>query len=167
MLFRIVQSPDTPWTVPQQLKRRPQSAGRLSAFTLLEVVVGLTLMATVLVGSMLSFAAHHRQRRVALAKIEAVAIADELLNQLTTGRDGIPIAARGAVPGKPNWYWQTSFVGTAQPASVPLSVVRLDIVSVGADGTNLPLAGVEVVKPIPLGPDHPLSRRQPTAADQP
>jgi hypothetical protein len=102
---------------------------------------------------MLSFAAHHRQRRVASSKIEAVAIADNLLNQLTAGRGGIPIASRGLVAGKPNWFWQTTFIGTAQPNAVPVTVVRFQIISVGAEGSSQTLTSVDVVKPIPLETD--------------
>lgn len=118
------------------------------AFTLLEVVVGLTLMASVLVASLLSFSAHQKQRRLADAKIVAVAIADELLGEMLLTREGIPVSGRGLIAGRPNWFWRTSLVGVAAPAQVPLRVVRLEIVEVTAQRTQLPLATVEVVKPI-------------------
>jgi type II secretory pathway pseudopilin PulG len=115
---------------------------------LLEVVLGLTLMASVLVGSLLSFSAHQKQRRIADAKIVAVRIADELLNELSGSREGIPIASSGMIAGRPNWFWRTRPVGTAAPAQVLLRVVRLEIVEATPQGSLLPLATVEVVKPI-------------------
>jgi type II secretory pathway pseudopilin PulG len=118
------------------------------AFTLLEVVAGLTLMATVLVASLLSFSAHHRQRRLAESKLAAVAVADELLGELSASREGIPRAGRGMIPGQPTWFWQTRIVAVAAPAQVPLQVIRLEVVEVTAEGSLLPLATVEVVEPI-------------------
>ena len=119
-----------------------------TAFTLLEVVVGLTLMASVLVGSLLSFSAHQKQRRMADAKLAAVAVADDLLNQLSGSRDGIPVAGRGLIAGKANWFWRTGVVGMAAPADLPLQVIRLEIVEVTSEGSLRPLATVDVVEPI-------------------
>jgi prepilin-type N-terminal cleavage/methylation domain-containing protein len=119
-----------------------------SGFTLLEVVVALTLMASVLVGSLLSFSAHQKQRRLADAKIAAVAIADDLLNQFSGIREGIPVPSRGAVAARTNWFWRTSVVGMTAPAQVPLRVIRLEIVEVTVAGLLQPLATVDVVEPI-------------------
>lgn len=119
---------------------------RVAAFTLLEVVVGLTLMASVLVGTLLSFSAHQKQRRLADAKLAAVRVADDLLNELTASREGIPPAARGLVDGRPSWFWQTSVVGMAAPANLPLRVIRLEVIEVTDRGSWQPLATVEVVE---------------------
>jgi type II secretory pathway pseudopilin PulG len=119
-----------------------------NAFTLLEVVVGLTLMASVLVGSMLSFSAHQIQLRHAEDTIVAVAVADQLLTQFTGSRDGIPAASAGRIAAHPNWLWQTRTVGTAAPATLPLRVIRLEIIDVAANGTRRVLSSVEVVEPM-------------------
>ncbi len=119
-----------------------------NAFTLLEVVVGLTLMASVLVGSLLSFSAHHQQRRIADAKITAVAVADQLLNELSGTREGIPTAGRGMIAGRPNWFWRTRVIGITAPAQIPMRVIRLEVVEMNNDGRLLPLATVEVVEAI-------------------
>ena len=118
------------------------------AFTLLEVVVGLTLMASVLVGSLLSFSAHHQQRRLADAKIAAVAVADQLLNEMLGTREGIPAVGRGLIAGRPNWFWRTNVIGAAAPAQIPIQVIRLEVVEVNNEGRMLPLATVDVVEPI-------------------
>ena len=99
-----------------------------TAFTLLEVIVGLTLMATILVRSLLAFAAHQGERRFADNKIAAVAIADDMLNWMSGTPEGIPAIGRGLVPGKPNWFWQTSIVGATAAANVPLRVIRFTII---------------------------------------
>jgi type II secretion system protein I len=128
------------------MKSSPCKHSSRNAFTLLEVVVGTTILASVLVSSMMAFGAHHRQARLAAAKLTAVSIADELLNQFSTSRTGIPSSDRGAIAGQRNWFWQTSLVGTTQPASVPLQVIRLEIIEVSNDGPARSLATVEVVK---------------------
>jgi len=118
---------------------------RKRALTLVEVIVGLVLMATLLASSLLAFGAHRRQRRTADNKLVAVAMADDLLNQLINTREGIPPSAQGALAGRPNWYWQTRVVGVTQPAGVQLQVVRLQIFSAE---TTQSLATVEVVRTI-------------------
>jgi type II secretory pathway pseudopilin PulG len=118
------------------------------AFTLLEVVVGLTLMASVLVGSLLSFSAHYQQRRIADAKIAAVTVADQLLDELSGTREGIPAIGRGMIAGRPNWFWRTNVIGTAAPAEIPIRVIRLQVVEVNNEGRMLPLATVDLVEPI-------------------
>ena len=121
---------------------------RDSAFTLLEVVVGLTLMASVLVGSLLAFSAHQKQRRHAEAKLAAVSLADQMLHQFTASRDGIPALGRGPIPGNPTWFWRTSVVGTRAPAQVLLKVIRLELIELTDEGSQRPLVTVDVVEPI-------------------
>ena len=118
------------------------------AFTLIEVVVGLTLMASVLVGSLLSFSAHHQQRRIADAKLVAVAIADQLLNEMSATREGIPSVGRAWIAARPNLFCRTNVIGTAAPAQIPMQVIRLQVVEVNYGGRMLPLATVDVVEPI-------------------
>ncbi len=116
-------------------------------FTLLEVVVGLTLMATVLVGSLLSFSAHQKQLRDADARIAAVAVADDLLHHFCSSREGIPSAGRGRISGRPDWFWQTRIVGVTAPSDIPLQVIRLELIEVTVDGSRRVLSTVEVVEP--------------------
>ena len=121
---------------------------RRGAFTLLEVVVGLALMASVLVGSLLSFSAHHQQRRTAEAKIAAVDVADQILNEMSESRAGIPLTGRGLITGKPNWFWRTSIAGVANPAQTPLRVIRFQVIEVNRNGRMQPLMSVDVVEAI-------------------
>ena len=116
-------------------------------FTLMEVVIGLTLMATVVVSSLLAFSAHRKQRRTADAKLAAVAVADDLLNRLSTGQDGVPVAGRGVIPGHPYWFWQTQPVGSIRRAEVPLRVIEFRIVEV-SDAGRRPLVRTQLVKKI-------------------
>ena len=96
-------------------------------FTLLEVIVALALMGSVLVASLLAFSQHRKQLSMADKRIEATMIADQLVSQLSSQRDGIPVGARGIVAGKTNWIWQTSPVGTTTLATVEMQVLRFQI----------------------------------------
>ncbi len=115
-------------------------------FTLIEVVVGLALMASVLVASLLSFSAHRRQLRTADARIAAVAVADELLEFLSSGPDGLPTSGRGRIPGRANWIWQTNVVGMTTPMLVPMQVVRFRIIEFRGDGSPQTLVSVHVME---------------------
>lgn len=116
-------------------------------FTLVEVVVGLALMASVLVGSLISFSAHQRQLRTAESKLAAVSLADEILSQLSGRREGVPRAGRGGIADRPGWFWQTRVVGVAAPAGIPLQVIRLEVIQIGADRTPRVHTHVEIVEP--------------------
>lgn len=124
---------------------------RGSAFTLLEVIVGLTLMATILVGSLLSFAAHQKQRRLADAKLTAVAVADDILNRMHAAPNGIPQNDRGMIVGKPNWFWQTSVVGSVSAAQVPMRVVRFQIIEQPNGQPLRALVTIDLVQPRQTG----------------
>ena len=121
---------------------------RGGGFTLLEVVIGLTLMATVLVSSLLSFTAHRKQRRFADSKLAAVAYADDLLNLMSASPDGIPHVSRGPVQGKPDWFWQTNVAGMIAPAQTPLRVIRFEIIETTAQGSLRPLVSIDLVEPL-------------------
>ena len=97
-------------------------------FTLIEVVIGLSLMATVVVASLLAFSGHQEQIRQANAKLADVDIADDLLNRLSATRDGIPMSGSGRIANHPNWYWQTRVAGEVVCAQVPLRIINLQII---------------------------------------
>ncbi|WP_197454883.1 hypothetical protein [Stieleria varia] len=119
-------------------------------FSLIEIVVGLVLMGSVLVGSLLALSRHRRQMALAEDRIVAAMAADELLLQLTSQRDGIPLDGRGVIGGQPGWIWETRVVGLAQPLGVPVRVVRLTIFS--TEGISLRnLVSVDVVKSVQDG----------------
>ena len=112
--------------------------------TLLEVIVALVLMGGVVVSTLLAFSKHRAQLALASQRIEATEIADALVLQLDGRRGGIPDAAVGTVPGKPNWFWQTRPIGDAVLASVPLRVIRLEIRR--RDAGDVVLVDVDLVK---------------------
>ena len=124
------------------------SQSRNAGFTLIEVVVGLALMASVLVASLLSFSAHRRQLRTADARIAAVAVADELLEFLSSAPEGLPKSGRGRIPGRANWIWQTNIVGMTTPIWVPMEVVRFRIIEFSGDGSTHTLVSINVMEAV-------------------
>lgn len=125
---------------------RSSRCNRRAGFTLIEVVVGLVLMASVLVGSLLAFSAHRQQLRHADAKVAAVAIADDLLNRFSGTREGVPSAGSGPIVVQPNWFWRTRTVGVVMPAEIPLRVIRLEVVEQNVGQAARVLARVDVVE---------------------
>jgi prepilin-type N-terminal cleavage/methylation domain-containing protein len=117
---------------------------RRRGFTLMEVVVALVLMGSVLAGSLLAFSRHRKQLSMADKRIEATMIADQLVTELSSQRGGIPIEARGRIAGKPSWIWLTSPVGATQLATVPMQVVRFQILELSP--TPTPLVSVDIVE---------------------
>jgi prepilin-type N-terminal cleavage/methylation domain-containing protein len=124
---------------------RCKPIARSAGFTLIEVVVGLVIMAGVLASSLLAFSSHQRARRFAEAKLVAVDVADQMLTQFSNSQGGIPPAARGPVVGRRGWWWQTTPVGVAAPANVAMTVTRFQIVEIEAGGKTKSLMHVDVV----------------------
>ncbi len=121
---------------------------RDSAFTLVEVVVGLALMASVLVATLLSFSAHRKQLRAADARIAAAAVADDLLETLRAHPDGFPKSSRGPIAGRSDWIWQTNIVGVVSPLQVPLQVIQFSIIDLAGDRRGQALVSVNIVEPV-------------------
>ncbi|QEG02838.1 hypothetical protein Mal15_69590 [Stieleria maiorica] len=119
---------------------------RQRAFTLLEVIFALALMGSLLVGSILAFSRHRKQLSMADKQLEAARVADRLVHELTAQQGGLPIAARGAVVGNSGWVWQTSPLGSTSLATVPMQVVRFQMMEIDGNSTT-PLIAVDLVKP--------------------
>ncbi len=117
-------------------------------FTLVEVVVGLTLLATIIVSSLLAFSKHQNQIRLARSKITAVQIADDLLNRMSASRTGIPPAASGPIPEHPTWSWRTSVTDETLRVPIPMQIIKLQIIERENESKLNLLASTSVVKAI-------------------
>lgn len=118
----------------------------VDGFTLVEVIIGLSLMATVLVASLLAFSKHQKQIRLAKSKIAAVQIADELLNRMTASRNGVPPAAGGTIPNHPNWSWRTSVTTETFHPAISIQIINLQIFEQETDAEMNLLSSTSVVK---------------------
>jgi hypothetical protein len=117
--------------------------------TLIEVVCGLALLATVLVSILLTRARAVRQSAIAQARVDAVHVADDLLARWWADPASFPRTAGGGVEGRPTLAWRTSPVANPPARLMGGDVVRLEILDRSIEGSREPVLAVEVVVPSP------------------
>ena len=82
-----------------------------SAMTLVEVVAGMTLLASLATGMLLAYGAHQKQLRRAEQRINAVDVADKLLGQWYSSNVAIPRNRHGRViANQEPWIWKTQTI---------------------------------------------------------
>lgn len=107
------------------------------ALTLLEVVVGLVLMATVLALSLRAMANVRRMSRSSRSQLATVQVADRWLTEQHLAPEGMPTFGAGVVSHAPSYRWSVAPIRTDLVMGVPCEVVRVTIV--GPDGTAVRL----------------------------
>lgn len=95
-----------------------------SGLTLIEIIVGLVLMAMVLASAVLAQRRHADVARRAQNVELVVAAADGILEQLYARRGGFPRRARGRFESLPQYTWVTRPVRREVLAGVPVEIVR-------------------------------------------
>ena len=101
------------------------SANHNSGMTLVEVVAGLALMAT-LIASLLAVKMRVvHQSHLAQRRQEAIAAADQLLTQWWQNPKTFPRSAAGSTPS--GLAWRTKIVPSATAAAAGGQVVRLEV----------------------------------------
>jgi len=125
------------------------------AFTLLELVVGLALLATLVVGTLLALRLHQRQIASAERKIAAVAALDQLVASWYLAEQ-IPSNASGTTGPQNEWSWQAVIVQRRQIGPRGFAVVRVSLWpalpangSGNAPPTQAASASVELLIPAP------------------
>jgi prepilin-type N-terminal cleavage/methylation domain-containing protein len=113
-------------------------------FTLIEVLAGLILMATIMSTAMVAFNRHRKQAMASQRLLVGAQMADATLEQLSQLNEGIPESSTGMVAGQPTWRWQTQLIGLAKPAGVDAAVIRFSIQQ--EDGREL--IRVDLAKPL-------------------
>lgn len=78
--------------------------------TLIEVIASLAILGTVLIGLVIAKAKHKHQSALAIQRIEACQIAEQILQDWWSSSDGVPEHDSGDIKGKPDWKWQTSIL---------------------------------------------------------
>src|SRR5688572_8212504 len=102
--------------------------------TLIEVVAGLALMATLLVALLQAKVGHARQANLADRKLAAVATADRLLTYWWSEPGRFPIESTGRLRDDPRFAWRTGLVRNKSAEELQLDVVRLEIIDLQAKG---------------------------------
>jgi hypothetical protein len=94
---------------------------------LIEVVAGLTLLATLAVSVLLTIGAHRRQTQQAEHRLAAADLADRLLAAWYSSSRGVPRNATGPLLDGNTWFWRTRVVDVGRVEQFPVEVVRLQI----------------------------------------
>lgn len=117
--------------------------------TLVEVVAGMTLLASLATGMLLAYGAHQKQLRRAEQRINAVDVADKLLGQWYSSNVSIPRNRLGRVIAKQEpWIWKTQTIEVASVGSTPVERIRVEIYREWNQQDRQPLAVVELFAPI-------------------
>lgn len=109
---------------------------RRYAFTLLEVVVGMVLMAGLVSGTVLALTDQQSALRTAANRRDACVVAEQMLDVWMESVQGIPPRERGIVsagePRRQNWTWRTEPIGSRLVMGVPAQIIRFQIVDPSA-----------------------------------
>jgi hypothetical protein len=138
--------------------------------TLVEVVGGLGLLATLLVGLLLAKARYTRQAAAADRRLQAVVAADALLAGWHHAPRSLVRAGSGAVPGGGEFSWRTQGIVNAPVGELGAAVVRLEILDDRPEAAANPVVtSVEFVvdQEVLLGAEgmeNPRSAKPPAAA---
>jgi type II secretory pathway pseudopilin PulG len=120
-----------------------------SGITLVEVVAGMTLLASLASGMLLALGAHQRQLRRAEQQIVAAEVADRLLGQWYAGYETIPRNRQGRVVAEQEtWIWRTRTVEVTAVGSILIERVRLEIFRSGNRQDRTPSVVVELIAPV-------------------
>jgi hypothetical protein len=122
--------------------------------TLVEVVAGTTLLATLATGMLLAYGAHQKQVRRAEQRIVAADVADNLLGQWYAGIGRIPRNQQGRVFSKQEpWLWRSRTIEVAAVGSIPVERIRVEIYREWERKDRQPLVVVELLAPLEESPD--------------
>src|SRR5688572_15241286 len=83
---------------------------RARGMTLIEVLAGVALLGSLLVGVVLARGRYIRQWTTAQHRLEAVQAADALLNQWWASEDSVPRSGMGSCGERRSLRWQTRLI---------------------------------------------------------
>ena len=112
--------------------------------TLIELVVGLVLLATLLVSILLASSRYEKSLRLAKDRRKAVQLADVLIAEWFDSPRGIPIQANGPLDAE-GLVWRTQLARNDQLFGRDVRIVRLDVSRVTQPNVS-ELLSIELVK---------------------
>ena len=95
--------------------------------TLVEVIAGLALMASLLSTMVVAYSAHLRQHRNAQRKVLAVELLDRKLEEWRRTSQPIPVPAEGDFLDKPEFHWRSELVPNSTLHQFFGEVVRIEV----------------------------------------
>jgi prepilin-type N-terminal cleavage/methylation domain-containing protein len=133
---------------------------RRRAMTLVEVLAGLAILATVVAMILAARGRYLRQSALAQRRLHAVAAADELLTQWWKKPQAIPESGRGEVNGPDQLGWQTQVVPGETADQLGARVLRLEITDerrgAAPGSVKGPLVSVEFLLPMTAATTQPI-----------
>lgn len=131
----------------------PSWPRRAFGLTLVEAVAGIAVLGALLTGVLVAASRLRVQDARAARRIEACAIADELLAGWWAKPERLPRSGEGPVRGRKGWRWRTRIVENERAWAIPAEVVLVEILpplpSDLAASPVEPAARVEIVLPAP------------------
>jgi len=115
--------------------------------TLIEVVAGLALLASLLVGCLTAYGHHVRQVRQARQRLAAVRAADALLAQWFQESGRIPVAAQNSFAGAGQLCWRTRLISDPGAELLASQVVRLEILPPLDQPDRTTILSIDVLAP--------------------
>jgi prepilin-type N-terminal cleavage/methylation domain-containing protein len=107
------------------------SARAKPGLTLIEVLAGLALMATLLVAMLYLKSRFMHQLVASNLQLRSTAEADKMMTNWWADPEAIPVNGAGIVPGSPDLSWQTTLVSNDVVHHLGGKVVRLQVISAG------------------------------------
>ena len=107
--------------------------------TLVEVIGGLALLATLLVATLLARSRYVHQSTVAERRLQAVAAADALLTTWHQDTRGLPRDGSGLIPGDQELGWRTQTLSNADATDLGAVVVQLQVLDTRPQAAGSPL----------------------------
>jgi hypothetical protein len=117
------------------------------ALTLVEVIAGLVLLATLLATVLVAFGIHAGRIRLARDRMAAIGIADQLVLDWTSQNAIPPIGAEKSLPDTKEWGWRMVAGESSALAQQGLSSIRLEVFRSQVTGDRQLLASVDLVVP--------------------
>jgi type II secretory pathway pseudopilin PulG len=117
------------------------------ALTLVEVIAGLALLATLLAAVLVAFGIHAGQIRLARDRMTAIGVADRLLSDWSS-QNAIPaVGTEKSLSDTVDWGWRLASIESSELAQQGLSSIRLEVFRSLPTGDRQILASVDLVVP--------------------
>jgi prepilin-type N-terminal cleavage/methylation domain-containing protein len=123
------------------------SRTRRTAFTLVELLVGMMLLASLAVVSLQGFKAHKQQLRTAEQRILAANELDLLMTTWSALPNGFPINSQGLIAPDRTWIWRTQLIEPRKIFGQDKLLVRAEILE-DASVNGKSLATIDFLKAI-------------------
>ena len=126
----------------------------VQALTLVEVIAGLVLLATLLASILIAFGSQAAQMRKSRDRLRAVQLADRLLAEWSSQNAFPALGSEQKLEGTKDWRWRLGNATSADLDNAGLSSIRLEVFCPLAGSPDQVLASVDLLVPGRNGVQH-------------